>query len=182
MRFFYFVEKHNRIWTATDRFGKLAAFLVADVAGRRSDQARGGEFFHVLRHVDLNQRVAIAEHEFGELLREKSFSNAGRPEENERTNRPARILEVGAAAAQRFRDRGDGFVLADHFALQLVFHLEELFGLGLFHSLQRNAGHFGNDVHHVVAGDEDFLLLALLTPLLHDRIEFFLRLFFLVAE
>src|ERR1041384_1515490 len=102
VRLLGFVEEHDRIRTATDGFGKLAAFLVTDITRWRTDQPRGGEFFHVLRHVDLNYRVAIAEHEFGEFLREESFSNAGRIEENERTDPAARIFEIRAAAAQLF--------------------------------------------------------------------------------
>ena len=48
--------------------------------------------------------------------------------------------------------------------------------------MERNAGDFRNDVHHVVGGNEHFLFLALLTPLLQNRIELFLGLFFLVAK
>src|SRR5437763_795658 len=116
MRFLNFVKEHDGIWSTTNRFGKLTALLVADVTRRRTNQTRGGEFFHVLRHVDLNQRVAIAKHEFGELLGEKCFADTGWSEKNKRTNWAPRIFQIGPAAAQRFRDRDDGFILADHFA------------------------------------------------------------------
>jgi len=37
--------------------------IVAHIARRRTDQARPGEFLHVLRHVDLNQSVGVTKHE-----------------------------------------------------------------------------------------------------------------------
>ena len=126
MRFLDFVEEHDRVGPAPDRFGKLAAFLVTDIARRRTDQPRGGELFHVLRHVDLDQRVAIAEHEFRERAGEERLADAGRAEEDERADRPLRILQIRARAAQRLADRGDGFVLADDALLQLGFHREQL--------------------------------------------------------
>src|SRR4051794_10733204 len=102
MRFFDLVEKYHRIRTSAHSFGKLTTFFIADIPGRGTDQPRRGELFHVLRHVDLNKRVTIAEHEFSECLREKSFSNASRAEENERPDRTTRILEISAAATKRF--------------------------------------------------------------------------------
>src|SRR2546421_8911579 len=61
---------------------------------KKADQAKRGKFFHVLRHVDLNECVTIAEHEFGELLREESFSDAGRSEENERADWTPRLFDI----------------------------------------------------------------------------------------
>src|SRR5712664_3070006 len=63
MRLFDLIEQHNRVGTASNRFGKLTAFFVAHIARRRTDQARRGEFLHVLRHVDLNQSVGVTKHE-----------------------------------------------------------------------------------------------------------------------
>src|SRR6476620_11719648 len=52
MSLFDLIEEHNRVGAASNRFGKLTAFFVAHIARRRTDQARPGEFLHVLRHVD----------------------------------------------------------------------------------------------------------------------------------
>ena len=57
VRFLDFVEQHDRIRPAADRLGELATLLVTDVAGRRTDQARGRELLHVLAHVDLDERI-----------------------------------------------------------------------------------------------------------------------------
>src|ERR1043166_3253671 len=137
MRFFALVEEHNRVRPAPHRFGKLSALLVTDITGRRTDQARSREFFHVLRHVDLNKRVAVAEHELGKLWGKKRFADAGRAEKNERADRPPRILEIGAAAAEGFGYRGDGLILADDLALEFLLHLEEFLGLLLLHPLEQ---------------------------------------------
>ena len=53
---------------AADLLGQVAAFLVADVSGRRADQARHVVLLHVLGHVDRDERVLLAEHDFGERL------------------------------------------------------------------------------------------------------------------
>src|SRR4029077_19478697 len=83
---------------------------------------------------------------------------------------------------QRLGNRNHRFILPDHPAPQLLFHLEKFFGLLLFHSLQRNTGNFRDDMHHVVAGDEHFSFFPLLPPLRQDCVEFFLGLFFLVSQ
>ncbi len=144
------VEKHHGIRTATHRFGKLAAFLVTDVARRRADQTAGGEFLHVFRHVDLDERLGIAEHELGEIAREEGLADPGRSEEEEGTDRAARVLEVGAGAAQGLGDGDDRLVLADDAALELVLHLEKLLGFLLLHAVERHAGPLGDDGHDVV--------------------------------
>src|SRR5271165_5099818 len=63
MSLFDLIEEHNRVGPASHRFGKLTAFFVAHIARRRTDQARRGEFLHVLGHVDLNQSVGVTKHE-----------------------------------------------------------------------------------------------------------------------
>src|SRR5437867_6941358 len=39
MRFFDFIEKNNRVWTAPHCFAKLSALFVTHVSRRRADQA-----------------------------------------------------------------------------------------------------------------------------------------------
>src|SRR5437588_9691066 len=104
MRLLDLIKEHYRIWTAADCFGKLATFFITDITRRRTDQPRGGELFHVLRHVDLDERVGIAEHEFRQGPRQKSFSHAGRAEEHERTNGPLWVFQVRARTAHRLAD------------------------------------------------------------------------------
>ncbi len=64
MGFLDLVKEHYGIGTAPDRFGKLAAFFITDIAGRRTDQSGSGELLHVFRHVDLDEGVGISGHKF----------------------------------------------------------------------------------------------------------------------
>src|SRR3712207_7536151 len=52
-----------------------------------------GVLLHVLRHVDLDHRVLVAEQELGERARELGLPDAGRAEEDERAGRPLRVLD-----------------------------------------------------------------------------------------
>ena len=76
MRFFDFVEEHDRIRTAANLLGELSAFFVADVARRRADQARDRMLLHVLGHVDAEQGVLVVEQKFGEGAGEFGFADA----------------------------------------------------------------------------------------------------------
>src|SRR3954465_903909 len=66
-----------------DGLGELAAFVVADVAGGRADEPGHGVLLHVLRHVDLDHRVLVAEQELGERARQLGLADAGGAEEDE---------------------------------------------------------------------------------------------------
>ena len=111
-----------------DGFGQLAALLVADVAGRRADQARDGVLLLVLGHVDADHRLLVVEQELGERARQLGLADAGRPEEDEAAERPVRILQPGAGAADRVGHRVDRLVLADDALVQPLLHLERASG------------------------------------------------------
>ena len=74
MGFLDFVEQHDRVRPAADFFGELATFFVADIARRSADQAADVVLLHVLAHVDLHERVLVAEHELGQRLGEQRFA------------------------------------------------------------------------------------------------------------
>src|ERR671919_1355615 len=95
VRLFDFVEKDNGIWPPPHCLRKLAAFLIPDVARRRANQSRGGEFFHVLRHVDLDKRVGVAEHEFSQSASEIGFADTGGSEKDKGTDRAPWIFQIG---------------------------------------------------------------------------------------
>src|SRR5687768_9155279 len=62
------IEKDDAVGPAADALGELAAFLVADVAWGRADQAADVVLLHVLGHVDLHEGLGVAEHELGQGL------------------------------------------------------------------------------------------------------------------
>ena len=100
-----------------------------------------------------SERRLVVEQEFGERLGQLGLADAGRPEEHERADRPVRILQAGAGAAHRGRNRLHGFVLADDALADLLLHLEQLLALAFQHAVDRNAGPARHDLRDVVGGD-----------------------------
>ena len=104
VRFFDFIEEHDGIRPAPDRFAELAAFFVADVARRRADEPGDGVFLHVFAHVDADHGVFVIEQKFRERAGGFGFADAGRPEKNEGADRPIRILQAAAGATHGIGD------------------------------------------------------------------------------
>jgi hypothetical protein len=132
------IEEQHRVGPASHGLGELPALLVADVAGRRPDQPRDGVLLHVLGHVDANHRLLGVEHELGERAGELGLPHAGGPEEEERADRPVRIGEPGARAAQRVGDGLDRLVLADDPLVEAPLHVDELLDLALHEPRHRD--------------------------------------------
>ena len=107
MRLLDLVEQHDRVGVALHLLGELAALFVADVSGRRANQLRHRVLLHVFGHVEADQRVIAAEQEVGERARELGLADAGRAEEDEAADRTVRVLQAGARAADRARQRRD---------------------------------------------------------------------------
>ena len=78
MRLLDLVEEHDLVGPAPDRLGQRAAFLVADIAGRRADQPGDGVLLHVFRHVEPHHRALVVEEEAGERLGELRLADARR--------------------------------------------------------------------------------------------------------
>src|SRR3984957_14134690 len=83
MSLFDLIEEHHRVGAPSNRFGKLTAFFAAHIPRRRTDQARRGEFLHVLRHVDVNQSVGVTKHELRQGTCKKRLSDAGWTQKDE---------------------------------------------------------------------------------------------------
>ena len=154
------VEEHDGVGLAADLLGQLAALLVADVARGRADEAGDGELLHVLRHVDLDDRVGLAEHPLGEGAGEERLADAGGPEEEEGADGAARVLEVGAGAAEGAGHDLAGLVLADDRGLEVALEVEELLGLLALHAGEGDAGPVGHDGEDLVLADGDLGLVA----------------------
>ena len=104
----HLVEQHHRVRPAPHRLGQLTALVVADVAGRRTDQTRHGVLLAVLAHVDADHRALVVEQEVRQGLGQLGLADAGRAEEQERTRRPVRVGDTGPAAANRIGNRLHG--------------------------------------------------------------------------
>ena len=81
------VEQDHLVRPAADGLGQLAALLVADVAGRRADEAADRVLLHVLAHVDAGQGLLVVEQELGERPRGLGLADAGGAQEDERADR-----------------------------------------------------------------------------------------------
>ena len=182
MRLLDLVEEDDRVRLAAHGLGELAAFVVADVAGRRADEPGDGVLLHVLRHVDLDHRVLVAEQELGERARELGLPDAGRPEEDERAGRPLRVLDAGPRAADRLRDGDDRRVLADHALVQLLFHADEPLRLGLGELEDRDARPHRDDVGDLFLADLGLLGLLGVAPLILELALLLRQLALLVAQ
>ncbi len=70
------VEQDDGERTPAHLLGELAAFLVADITGRRSEQPRDRVLLHVLAHVELDERILVAEQELGQRLGQFRLADA----------------------------------------------------------------------------------------------------------
>ena len=77
------VEQDDRVRTTPDGLRELTAFVVADVSGRRADQASHRVALLVLRHVDADERTLVVEQEPRERTRELRLADTGRTDEQE---------------------------------------------------------------------------------------------------
>ena len=65
MRLFHLIKQYNGVGTAANRFGQLTALLVANISGRRADQAADRVLLHVLTHIDPDNVVLIVKERLG---------------------------------------------------------------------------------------------------------------------
>jgi hypothetical protein len=89
------VEQHHAVRLAAHGLGELTALVVADVAGRGSDQPGNGMPFLILTHVQAHQVVLAVEQRRGEGLGQLDLADTGGAQEQERADRPARVLHPG---------------------------------------------------------------------------------------
>src|ERR1700688_1945751 len=76
-----------------------------------------------------------------------SFANAGRSQEQERTNRTVRALQARTRAANGTSQGADRFLLRDDALVQLFFNAQQLLGFFFF---DRRYGHAGPARYHVL--------------------------------
>ena len=122
-----------------------------------------------LAHVDLDERVVLAEQEVRQRLRQLRLTHTRRTGEDERAGRALRVLQTRPRAADRLRDRLDGLFLADDPLVQLVLHAEQTRGLLLGELEDGDAGPVGQDLGDLLVvdlrDDVQVTRLPLLLPL-----------------
>ncbi len=180
MRFFDFVEEHDRIGMPPHRLGELSAFFVADVSRRRADETRDGMLLHVFGHVDADHGALVVEKKFGKCARQFGFADAGWPQEYKGADRPLRIAQSGARTANGVGYAFERLVLSDDAQPQAVFHVDELLDFAFEHLGNRNAGPLGDDAGNVFL--IDFFFQHAMTGLAVDLRGDFFQLFFCAAD
>ena len=114
------VEQHHRVRPRPQVAHQQALLVVADVARRRAEQARDRVLLHVLRHVEPQERGAVAEKVLGQQPGELGLADARGPEQQEHRERPRppRDRRVGEPDAPRHGV--DGRLLPDQALAQEV--------------------------------------------------------------
>src|SRR6185369_1208597 len=115
-------------------------FFVSDVSRRRADQLADAVLFHVLRHVEANQRLLAAEHELRQGARDFGLADAGGSEEQERSDRTVGRLETGTRAADCTGQGTDSLVLRDNALVQFFFDAQQFLRLFFLDRVNRNTG------------------------------------------
>src|SRR5450432_4945398 len=99
MRLLDLIEQDDRVWSPAHGFGELSPLLIADVAGRRTDEPSDGVLLHVLGHIDAHHRMLVVEEKVGERTRRLRLANTGGAKEDERADGAIGILQAGARTA-----------------------------------------------------------------------------------
>ena len=97
--------------------------------------------------------LLVVEQELGEGAGQLGLADAGRAEEQERADRPARVAEAGPGAPDGVGHGLDRLVLADDALVEPLLHLDELLELALHQLRDRDPGPGGDDLGDVVGGD-----------------------------
>ena len=153
MRLFDFVEQNDRVGFAADRFGQLAAFFEADIAGRRTEQARHRVLLLIFGHVDANHVVLVVEQVFRERAGEFGLADACGAEEDETADRAIGIFQAGTGADDGLGDSDDRFVLADDTLVQLVFKMQQLLHFAFEQTRDRHTGPAADDRGDILLAD-----------------------------
>ena len=147
------VEQDHRVRAPADRFGELAALVVADVPGRCPDQPRDRVLLGVLAHVDPDHRPLVVEQELGQRLGQLGLADTGRAEEQERSGRPVGVGDAGPGPPDGVGHRADGRLLTDQPVTQPGLHGQQLLGLALQQPAGRDAGPVGHHLGDVGRSD-----------------------------
>ena len=150
------VQQHHGIGPPPHGLRELAALLVADVAGRGTDEPGNRVLFHVLRHVQPHHGLFAIEQLIRQGLAQFRFAHTRGAQEQEGGNGSPGIGQTGAGALNGVGNAAHRLVLANHPLVQLLLQAEQLFQFRLHQAGHRYArplaDHLGNVVlAHVLA-------------------------------
>ncbi|GBC78646.1 hypothetical protein HRbin08_02142 [bacterium HR08] len=150
MRFLQLVEEDDRIGATTHGFGELPPLLVADVSGRRTDQASHRVLLHVLGHINPDQRALVVEEALGERAGQLRLPHARGTEEDEASDRTIRVFQSRARAADGLGDRAHRLLLTDDATMELLLQAQQLLDLPLQQAAHGDARPTAHDLSDVL--------------------------------
>ena len=153
MGLLYFIEEDHAIGLPADSLGQLAAFLIAHVSGRRSDEPGDGELLHILGHIDPHQVVLIIKQSLGQSLGKLCLAYACGAQEQEGANGTVGVLNTGTAALDGLGNGADSLILADHTLVEDRLQIQQLLPLPLNQAADGNAGPPLHDLSDFLVGD-----------------------------
>ena len=99
VRLLHFIEQDYAVGAAADSLSKLAAFLVADITRRGSNQPGDRVLLGILGHIDAHHGAFVIEKELSQRFGQFRLADPGRSEEQERTRRTVRVRHTRAGTA-----------------------------------------------------------------------------------
>ena len=153
MRLFEFVEEDDGIRAAADLLGQLSGLVIADIAGRRADDLRDAVLFHILGHIEPDERLDRLEHLAGQPLDELRLAHAGGADKDER-DRMLLDLDADARAADGGNDGGDGLVLTDDVLFERRVEVQQLLIFLCADLAGRDLGPELDDAGQIVDGED----------------------------
>ena len=148
MGFLDLIQQHDRIGASPNGLGQFPAFFVTDITGRCPMS-----LLTLCRSINslISMRTmafSSSKRTSARALQSSVFPTPVGPKENERPNRPIRVLQPAATATHGVRDGLDRLILTDNSEMQSLFEFKKFFALGLDHTCDRDtrprADNFGD--------------------------------------
>ena len=146
MCFFHFIKQDNRIWFSSNRLGELTTFIIADIARRRTDQSCHTVLLHILTHINTNHIGFVVKQGCRQRLCKFRFTDTGRAEEQEGTNRFCRVLDTRFGTNDGIAHKRHRIVLTDNTFMQFLIQMQCLVSLTLRQLCNRDPGPLGDNL------------------------------------
>ena len=147
MRLFDFIQQQYRMRVLINRIRQKPALIKADIARRRTNQARHAMAFHIFGHVEADQFNAKRLRQLLGDFRLAHTRGAGEQ------IIPDRLFRIAQPSARKLDGAGKGFnglFLAKHHRLQIAFQILQRFPIIGGNRFRRNARDLGDNVFHIL--------------------------------
>ena len=151
MSLFDFIKQDDRIRFPSDSFRQLTTFIISNVSRRRTDQTSGTELLLIFTHINTRHHILIVEQIIRQGLCQLRLTNSGCSQEDERTDRPLRILQSGTAPTNCVCNSVNSFVLTNDTLVQFLLQVQQFILFALQHLGNRNTGPTRNDFGDIIA-------------------------------